>query len=99
MRHPKIIVASLSLAAAAAIGGGVTAAAATTSHASSQPAASQTAATTVRTVQATVGGKTETILVNSAGQPLYYYQSDTAVKSAVTGGVAALWPPAPRSRR
>jgi predicted lipoprotein with Yx(FWY)xxD motif len=93
VRHPKIIIASISLAAAAAIGGGVTAAAATTSHASSQPAASQAAATTVRTVQATVGGKTETILVNSQGLPLYYYQSDTAAKSVVTGALAALWPP------
>jgi predicted lipoprotein with Yx(FWY)xxD motif len=93
VRHPKIIIASISLAAAAAIGGGVTAAAATTSHASSQPVASQAAATTIRTVQATVGGKTETVLVNSQGLPLYYYQSDTATKSAVTGGLAALWPP------
>jgi predicted lipoprotein with Yx(FWY)xxD motif len=92
MRHPRIIIASISLAAAAAIGGGVTAAAATTSHAS-PPAASQQAAATVRTVQATVGGKTETILVNGAGLPLYYYLNDTAAKSAVTGGLAALWPP------
>ena len=93
MRHPRIIIASISLAAAAAIGGGITAAAATTSHASSQPAASQHAAATVRTVQATVGGKTETVLVNSQGLPLYYYLSDTAAKSVVTGGLAALWPP------
>ena len=93
MRHPRIIIASLSLAAAAALGGGITAAAATTSHASSQPAASQHAAATVRTVQATVGGKTETILVNSQGLPLYYYTNDTAAKSAVSGGLAALWPP------
>jgi predicted lipoprotein with Yx(FWY)xxD motif len=90
MRHPRIIIASISLAAAAAIGGGVTAAAATTSHASSHSAA---AAAAVRTVQATVGGKTETILVSSAGLPLYYYLNDTAAKSAVTGGLAALWPP------
>jgi predicted lipoprotein with Yx(FWY)xxD motif len=88
MRHPRIIIASVSLAAAAAIGGGITAAAATTSHASSQPAAA-----TVHTVQATVGGKTETVLVNSQGLPLYYYLNDTAAKSAVTGGLAALWPP------
>ena len=93
MRHPRIIIASVSLAAAAAIGGGVTAAAATTSHASSQPATSQQAAATIRTVQATVGSKTETILVNSQGLPLYYYLNDTAQKSAVTGGLAALWPP------
>jgi predicted lipoprotein with Yx(FWY)xxD motif len=93
MRHPRIIIASLSLAAVAALGGGITAAAATTSHTSSQPAASQHAAATVRTVQATVGGKTETILVTSAGLPLYYYLNDTAAKSVVTGGLAALWPP------
>jgi predicted lipoprotein with Yx(FWY)xxD motif len=92
MRHPRIIIASL-LAAVAALGGGITAAAATTSHASTPPAASQAAADTVRTVQATVGGKTETILVNSQGLPLYYYQNDTATKSNVTGGLASLWPP------
>jgi predicted lipoprotein with Yx(FWY)xxD motif len=88
VRHPRIIIASISLAAAAAIGGGVTAAAATTSHPSSQNAAA-----TVRTAQATVGGKTEAILVNSQGLPLYYYLPDTAAKSVVTGGLAALWPP------
>ncbi len=93
MRHPRIIIASVSLAVAAAIGGGITAAAATTSHASSQPAASQPAAATVRTAQATVAGKTETILVNSQGLPLYYYVNDTATGSAVTGGLATLWPP------
>ena len=93
MRHPKIIIASISLAAAAAIGGGITAVAATNSHASSPPAASQSSPATVRTVQATVEGKTEAVLVNSQGLPLYYYQSDTAAKSVVTGGLAALWPP------
>ena len=64
--------------------------AATSSPASSPPSASQQAAATVRTAQATVAGKTETILVNSQGQPLYYYVSDTAAKSLVTGGLAAL---------
>ena len=93
MRHPRIIIASISLAAAAAIGGGITAAAATSSPASSPPAASQQAAATVRTAQATVAGKTETILVSGQGQPLYYYQSDTPAKSLVTGALAALWPP------
>src|ERR1700745_2555173 len=93
VRHPRIVIASISLAAAAAIGGGITAAAATTSHASSPPAPPQQASATVRTAPATVAGKTETILVNSQGLPLYYYLSDTAAKSAVTGGLAALWPP------
>ena len=93
MRHPRIIIASISLAAAAAIGGGITAAAATSSHASSRPSVSQSAAATVRTAQATVAGKTETILVNSQGLPLYYYLPDTPARSLVTGGLAALWPP------
>ncbi len=30
---------------------------------------------------------------NSQGLPLYYYLNDTAAKSVVTGGLAALWPP------
>jgi predicted lipoprotein with Yx(FWY)xxD motif len=93
VRHPKIIIASISLAAAAAIGGGVTAAAATSPSASTLPAASQHAAATVRTTQSTFGGKTETILVTSQGLPLYYYLNDTAAKSAVTGELAAVWPP------
>ena len=93
MRHPRLIIASISLAAAAAIGGGITAASATSSHASGRPSVSQNAAATVRTAQVPVGGKTETILVNGQGLPLYYYLSDTAAKSVVTGGLAALWPP------
>jgi len=93
VRHPRIVIASISLAAAAAIGGGITAAAATTSHAGTRPAASAQAAATVRTAPAAVGGTTETILVSGAGLPLYYYRSDTAATSAVTGGLAALWPP------
>jgi predicted lipoprotein with Yx(FWY)xxD motif len=93
VRHPRIIIASISLAAAAALGGGITAAAATSSPASSRPAASQHATATVRTAQAAVGGKTETILVNTAGLPLYFYMNDTAASSLVTGGLAALWPP------
>jgi predicted lipoprotein with Yx(FWY)xxD motif len=92
MRHPRIIIASLSLAAVAAIGG-VTAASAASSHASSMSPAARSAADTVRTVQATVAGKTETILVNGTGLPLYFYLPDTATKSNVTGGLASLWPP------
>ena len=93
MRHPKIIIASISLAAAAAIGGGVTAAAATSPSASSPAVASQHATATVSATQSTVGGKTETILATGQGLPLYYYQNDTAAKSAVSGGLAVEWPP------
>jgi predicted lipoprotein with Yx(FWY)xxD motif len=70
-----------------------TAAAASTSHASARPAASQQAAATVRTAPAAVAGKTETVLVNAQGLPLYFYRPDTATKSFVTGGLARLWPP------
>ena len=92
MRHPRIVIASISLAVAAAIGGGV-AAAATSPSASSPAVASQHATATVSATQSTVGGKTETILATGQGLPLYYYQNDTAAKSAVTGGLAAAWPP------
>ena len=50
-------------------------------------------AAAVRTAQATVSGKTETILVNAQGLPLYYYQPDTATKSLVAGQLAVAWPP------
>src|SRR5215471_12432142 len=80
MRHPKLIIAGAGLAAVAAVGG-VTAAAATggtyagystTGHSASTTGHSAAVAT-VRTASATVAGKTETILVNSGGLPLYYY--------------------------
>jgi predicted lipoprotein with Yx(FWY)xxD motif len=89
MRHPRIIIASVGLAVAAAVGG-VTAAVAASSPASSAPPASPAAV--VRTTQAVVGGKTEAILVNPAGLPLYFYRPDTATKSLVSGQLAAAWP-------
>jgi predicted lipoprotein with Yx(FWY)xxD motif len=91
MRHPKLIIAGIGLAAVAAAGGVTAAAAGGTSASNSTTGHSATAAT-VRTASATVAGKTETILVTSGGLPLYFYQPDTAAKSFVTGGVAALWP-------
>jgi predicted lipoprotein with Yx(FWY)xxD motif len=92
MRHPKLIIAGIGLAAVAAVGG-VTAAAAGGSSASSSTAGHSATAATVHTASASVSGKTETILVDSGGLPLYFYRPDTAAKSFVTGGVAALWPP------
>ena len=56
-------------------------------------AASVAMPTTLHTGKATVDGKKETILFNSRGLPLYYYQLDTAKKSFVSGGLAQLWPP------
>jgi predicted lipoprotein with Yx(FWY)xxD motif len=48
---------------------------------------------TVRSASATVGGMSETILVNGKGLPLYFYKPDTATRSLVSGQLAALWPP------
>jgi predicted lipoprotein with Yx(FWY)xxD motif len=87
VKRPRIIIAGVGLAALAAVGG-ITAA-----SASGTPAASATGPATVRTASATVAGKTETILVNSQGLPLYIYRPDSATTSLVTGGLARLWPP------
>jgi len=93
MPRPKIIIASTVVALAAA--GGIAATVATASASPGKPtaSASQNGGSTVRTAQAQVAGKTETILVNAAGLPLYYYQPDTAATSMVSGGLAAAWPP------
>ena len=40
-----------------------------------------------------MGGRTQAILVNAHGLPLYYYRPDTATRSLVSGGLARLWPP------
>ena len=93
MRHPRVILAGLGLAAVAAAGG-ITAASAAGSPASSTPSASASAtAATVRTAPAAVADRTETILVNGRGLPLYFYRPDTAARSLVTGSLAQLWPP------
>jgi len=104
MQRPKIIIASVAVAALAAVGGTTAALASGSSSGSAAPAASAPASSVpgssapassavVRTAQATVNGKTETILVDAHGMPLYYYQPDTASQSAVTGQLAVAWPP------
>jgi predicted lipoprotein with Yx(FWY)xxD motif len=93
MQRPKIMIAGIGVAVLAAAGGTI-AAVVSTSTASAAPAAGHSApAATVRTAQVLVGNKMETILTTATGQPLYYYQPDTAAKSFVTGGLAKLWPP------
>ena len=96
MRHPKITIAGIAVALAAA--GGATAAVATSSAASSPPPAATAPAavpgsTTVRIAHAVVAGRTEAILTDAKGLPLYYYRPDTATRSLVSGSLAALWPP------
>ena len=96
MQRPKIIIASVAVAALAAVGGTTAALASGSSASSAAPASSSapaSSATTVSTAQVSVNGKTETILVDAQGLPLYYYQPDTATQSAVTGQLAVAWPP------
>src|SRR6202012_97242 len=94
MRHPRVIIAGIGVAAVLATAGGITAATAGTPVARGPPAAGHSAAaTSVQTAQVAVGGKLETILTTASGQPLYYYQPDTATKSLVSGARPARWPP------
>jgi len=94
MKRPRIIIAGVGLAALATAGG-ITAASASGSTPTTATAGAQTntASAAVRAASVTVAGKTETILVNSQGLPLYIYRPDTATRSFVTGGLAQLWPP------
>ena len=76
MRHPRIIIASIGLAQrppSAAVSPPPR-----QLSRNQQPTICQPERGGWRThPQATVAGKTETILVNSQGLPLYYYLSDT----------------------
>jgi predicted lipoprotein with Yx(FWY)xxD motif len=47
---------------------------------------------TLHTATTTVKGKSETILVNAKGLPLYYFPGDTAKKSNVSSALLQLWP-------
>jgi predicted lipoprotein with Yx(FWY)xxD motif len=103
MRNPRITIAAIAVAAAAV--GGVTVATASGSPSSAASAGSVSvtssassardlaAVSIVRTARATVQGKSETILVDAKGLPLYTYKPDTPTTSHVTGKLAALWPP------
>ena len=59
------------------------------------PTATPTTASTstVQTAQATVNGKTTTILTDTQGKTLYYFTPDTAAKVACTAACAQTWPP------
>ncbi len=87
------VATSVSSAAKTAPGGSP--ARAPTASPVSPPATATAAAptSTIRAASANVAGVNETILVNAMGLPLYTYKLDTAKRSLVSGGLAALWPP------
>jgi predicted lipoprotein with Yx(FWY)xxD motif len=91
MSHQRTTIAGVALAGAVVIGAAVLTGMHGTSHAAAGPAASSNV---VRSHAATVGGKSETVLTDAQGMPLYYYAPDTATRSLVSGSLAAAWPPA-----
>jgi predicted lipoprotein with Yx(FWY)xxD motif len=102
MRHPRLITGAFAVAIAATIGGvaisstgssNSSAAAATPANGAVAVMGGPASQTTVQTAVTTVQGKTETILVDAQGLPLYIYKPDTATTSHVSGHLAALWPP------
>src|ERR1700739_1453772 len=98
MQHSKRILIALGIGVAVAGGSGGLAVATRSSSTAATSRASQTAAVpaqaaTVNVATASVGGKSEHILVDAKGLPLYTYGLDTSTTSHVSGGLAALWPP------
>lgn len=47
----------------------------------------------VQTATATVSGKSETILTDTHGMTLYYFDADSSTKIACSGSCAGVWPP------
>ncbi len=90
MKHARMFAAGA--LALAVVGGGISAAA-VTGGSSSKAAAAPTSTTTVHVATATVNGMNEQVLVDAHSMPLYTYAGDSPTRSAVTGGLAALWPP------
>jgi predicted lipoprotein with Yx(FWY)xxD motif len=93
-RRNAIFSGAVALSSFFALGAGVAAGAATPHTSSASPLAHvvNTTQPTLHTTTTQVGAKTETVLVNAKGLPLYYYQADTAKKSQVSGVLAQLWP-------
>lgn len=63
-----------------------------TSTSTSTGTGSASGPATVATATATVSGASKTILTNSQGMTLYYFDPDTATTIACTGGCANIWP-------
>jgi len=89
LHRTSATIAGIGVAAALALGAGIAAGAQGTDRTTS----SSVPPTFIKSAAATVGGKTQTILTNGRGMPLYYYAPDGPKRSLVSGRLAALWPP------
>lgn len=93
---PLLLVALLAAACGSTTTGSSNSPTATSAPTTAPTAAATTPASSspvVMTANATVGGKSVTILTNAQGMTLYYYKPDTPTTSACTGGCAQNWPP------
>lgn len=88
VRFIGILATALLAGAAAGCGGSST---------SSPPAAAATSTSPVpvviKTATATVGSSSKSILTTDAGMTLYYFDPDSALSVACSGGCASTWPP------
>jgi predicted lipoprotein with Yx(FWY)xxD motif len=98
-KHAWLMVLGLVLMMAACRRGGTTTSGSTQSTPTSAPTTASTptpttaSSFTVQTAQATVNGKTFTILTSAQGLTLYSFTPDTASKTVCTGSCAQIWPP------
>jgi len=96
-KRALLMVIGLVLVMAVSACGGTTSTGSAPSTPTTAPTTAPTPTTattfTVQTAQATVNGKTTTILTNAQGLTLYYFTPDTASKTVCTGSCAQTWPP------
>ncbi len=96
-KRALLMVIGLVLVMAVSACGGTTSTGSAPSTPTTAPTTAPTPTTattfTVQTAQATVSGKTTTILTNAQGLTLYYFTPDTASKTVCTGSCAQTWPP------
>jgi len=87
-------IAGVTIAAATAIGAAIVTGGGSGSGAYGSSKSGATASvTTVQTRSVNVGCKTEDVLTDGHGLPLYYFAADEATTSHVSGQLAAAWPP------
>ena len=81
------------MAAVLVCGGLAVAACGSQSSAKPTTTHSPTAAMVVKTATVKIDGKSQTILTDANGSPLYYFTADKSGKVTCTGQCATMWPP------